>query len=210
MLSGILAKIVYVGKRKINIQVNSKFYWVNVSENNSFEVSDKIKKIFCKQIIQIVNNEIKDELYGFETIKEMDWFQSLINCQGIGPKTAMKIMKYDISTIKELIRNKRIDELKEYEGINSNVASFLVMNNWRTWEINEVNSDSNKDNKSFCLKDEDRNEIISTLKLLGYNENIIIEHLSQINLKNSYEVSDVVSDLIKLMASNENNQQPTI
>ncbi|WP_052663908.1 Holliday junction branch migration protein RuvA [Mycoplasmoides alvi] len=208
MLSGIIAKINYVGIKKINVQINSKFYWINVIEKNNFKVSDKFKKIFCKQITQIVNNEIKNELYGFETIKEIDWFQTLINCQGIGPKTAMKIMNHDINKIKLLIKNKNLDELKKIEGINSNIASYLIMNNWKNWELNEIGNNENKiDNQKITLKEVDRTEIISTLKLLGYDEKIIIELIDKIKFEENYEVSDIVSNLIKLMANNEYEHQ---
>ncbi len=126
MLSSLIAKIVYVGKKRINVEVNSFFYWINVKENNNFEISSKPKRIFCRQVCQLVHNEIRTEIYGFETIKEVDWFQSLLACQGIGPKTAMRIMKHDIDEIKRLIAAKNEAELSAYDGINESIAASLV------------------------------------------------------------------------------------
>ncbi|WP_027124079.1 Holliday junction branch migration protein RuvA [Mycoplasmoides pirum] len=207
MLSAINAKIIYAGKKRINVEINSYYYWINVSEFNKFEVSSKPKKIFCKQISQIVNNEIKTEIYGFQTIKEIDWFQSLLSCQGIGPKTAMKIMKHNPDNIKNLIINKNINELSQCEGINSNIASSLIHHNWKSWELSLGDKQNNEKTKKIKLNESELEEIISTLVVLGYEKNDINKTLNEIELTENYDVSDIIALLIKTMADNQNDKQ---
>lgn len=204
MLSSIYARINYVGKKRINVDLNWKSYWIITRENHTFQITKKPQKIYCHEIIQIVNNEIKKEIFGFETYQELEWFISLLSCRGVGSKTAMKIMKNNVNKVQQLIKEKNIDELSKLEGINKSVASYLVSNVWKPWELNkntqiQNNNLNNNENEKY-------EEALEALILLGYNENQIKEALKEIEISPEIELSDIISQTIKTVANWNNNE----
>lgn len=70
MISSMYGKISFTGKKCIIIDVYGISYWINTKENHNFIVDyQNSKKIFCHPISQFINNQITNEIYGFETIK---------------------------------------------------------------------------------------------------------------------------------------------
>lgn len=101
MISSMFGKISFAGKKCIIIDVFGISYWINTKEDHNFVVDYQIsKKIYCHSISQFINNQITNEIYGFETIKEKEWFKKLLNCQGVGAKTAINIWEMTLKKFK--------------------------------------------------------------------------------------------------------------
>lgn len=203
MISSMYGKISFAGKKCIIIDVYGISYWVNTKENHNFIVDyQNSKKIFCHSISQFINNQITNEIYGFETIKEKEWFKKLLNCQGIGPKTAINILGNEIEKIQKLIKENNLKELSEFKGLNKKIASNLISHDWnpndlKTTEKYHIDNEGAENNI---------NEIIATLKSLGYEETQINKCLDKITLKPDSDISDIVSEAIKTIAIQQENE----
>lgn len=203
MISSMFGKISFAGKKCIIIDVFGISYWINTKEDHNFVVDYQIsKKIYCHSISQFINNQITNEIYGFETIKEKEWFKKLLNCQGVGAKTAINILGNDIEKVQKLIKENNLKELSSLKGINKKIANNLISHEWnpndfRTYEKNNIDNENAENNI---------NEIIATLKSLGYEETQINKCLNKISLKSDSDISDIVSEAIKTIAAQQENE----
>lgn len=209
MLTNMFGKITYVGKKKMIMEVNWKSYWVMIRENHKFVASDKPCRIYCREIIQIVNNEIKSEIYGFETLKEYEWFNNLLNCHKIGPKTAIKIMQHDISLIQQLIVEQNFTKIANLPGLNRTIANSLINYDWKPWSLSQNNSHQDKNETSFYYDNVSEEnickEVADTLKLLGYEDQIINEIIKDLKPEKNQDISDLISIAIKTIANKYEN-----
>lgn len=195
MYSYIVAKIISINKKSITVENNYIGYVINVIEPNVFELN-KIKKIYLyKHVVLNNKNSFIEEYYGFNKYDEKEFFINCIAINGIGPKTAINILKNDLQLLKKLISNKDLEGLEQLNGITKKYSYLLV----------EYLSD-------HYLKDKIQGfdnyiDVIGALKTLGYNQeeiNFAINNLIENKKANAeMELSDLVSDAIKLIASQD-------
>lgn len=105
------------------------------------------------------------ELYGFQDLKELRFFELLNSVAGVGPKSAMAILeKNDIKTLSSAIKNDKIEFLTRASGIGKKTAERIVLelkNKIQPSWIGEIKED----------KDLNLNlEIIEALVGLGYSK----------------------------------------
>lgn len=193
----IIGKITYIGKTYVLLENNFIGYKINFINDGTLEV-DKYKKIYICEKWSISNNFILNELYGFINLKDKIFFEKLISISGIGYKTAFNIMKNDIVELKRCILNGDINELSKFNGISTKIANSLISQ--IKIEDSEVNYDNNKKNY--------KQDIISTLKALGYNSDDIDRALNDkysstnFYLENEDELTDIISSIIKDISIN--------
>jgi Holliday junction DNA helicase RuvA len=140
----------------------------------------------------IYNNEEEIQLYihtnygsdnsmsffGFKTIAHMKFFQMLISVPGLGAKTAIKlIVNLDFKGITSSILNKDIKLIVKIPGIGNKIANRII------------NDLTDKISKEFIDRDENDNtyNLLSALINIGYEKNIILNILPNINKNNSFD-----------------------
>ena len=138
------------------------------------------------------------EYYGFKNITEKIFFENLVSINGIGPKTALSILKNDINFIKDLIRNDDIISLELLPGFSNKIA-LLVCSQLGYKLRNEKKEEKvNSTNNGNLLAD-----VISALKALGYKKNDIEMAVNVIGPKlDNYtndDISTVISEAIKII-----------
>jgi|GEM_PF-772092 Holliday junction DNA helicase RuvA len=118
------------------------------------------KKIFI--YVYLYKKEDKEEIYGFLEEDERDFFISLINISGIGPKKAIEIIDAnEIESYKEAIINGNIEVFEKVKGIGKKAAQKIMIE--LAGKID------------FKLKSKDYSEldILNGLKGLGFSEESI-------------------------------------
>ncbi|WP_027119957.1 Holliday junction branch migration protein RuvA [[Mycoplasma] testudinis] len=220
MLANMYGYIKFVGKTRLLIDVNHLSYWINIHENTKFVVNDKkAQRVNCLQIQQLTkNNIINNEIYGFETIEELNFFRDLLSCQGIGPKTGMAILQNDLMLVQSLIKNNDVQGLNELPGINSKVANALVSHNWKPWMLTSAfrrHANEENDHNDFSGKktesDDDNNfdetdeELFGTTK--DYDSPMFNQTYNEISdtLKSLGYSDDLIHDTLIGMDINEND-----
>lgn len=88
------------------------------------------------------------------------------------------------------------------KGLNKKIASNLISHDWNPNDL-KITEKYNIDNESA---ENNINEIIATLKSLGYDEAQINKCLDKITLKPDSDISDIVSEAIKAIARQQENE----
>lgn len=72
--------------------------------------------------------ENSQDLYGFETRDELQWFELLLTVSGVGPKSALAIMNAaDTATLTSAISNNDASVLTRASGIGRKTAEKVVL-----------------------------------------------------------------------------------
>ncbi len=191
MLSYIIGKIISINKKSVTVESNWTGYVINVTNPESFELG-KVKKIYIHKHSVISNkNSLIEDYYGFINYEEKELFLKLISLNGIGPKTAAQILRNDINMLKTFIINKDIKSLTSLNSINERVARQIIDG----VTITSVKSVPTSTKIA---------ELISALKSLGYEKKEIDFAISDKQIiESKSELSDLISNAIKLIASGE-------
>ena len=139
-------------------------YLIYTANPYSYEVG-KEYKIYIYQ--QVREDEIS--LYGFKTKEERDLFLKLISVKGLGCKMALPMFATgSIDGIKDAIERENILYLKKFPKIGDKVARQIILDL------------KGKLNASVTSSKLDKDELIETLKALGYKQADITKILPQI------------------------------
>ncbi|PKL72770.1 Holliday junction branch migration protein RuvA [Candidatus Kuenenbacteria bacterium HGW-Kuenenbacteria-1] len=143
-----------------------------VIENNDigyqvFVLLNFFKKINLNEEIKIFtyfhHKEDTQELYGFERIQELEFFKKLLSVNGVGPKSALGILKQSkVENIKKAIINEELDTLIKVVGIGRKMAQKIIL------ELKNKIQDEleTKDTKTEFSND---SYVLDALKSLGYS-----------------------------------------
>ncbi|MGL5205273.1 MAG: Holliday junction branch migration protein RuvA [Metamycoplasmataceae bacterium] len=186
-----LGKIVSIAKNYFLFESNYTGYVVYAPEIERFEL-DKFQKIF----IYHHKNDYIDVYYGFKDFKERLFFEDLLSIQGIGPKTGISILNEGWKKALDLIVEGDWEKLAKMPHLGQRSARQLVF---------EFQS---KYNALITKKPANKNEddLIETLKTLGFNKNQIIHAIANINVNDSIE--NMIEQAIKVI-SNEQHKKIT-
>ncbi|WP_391591553.1 Holliday junction ATP-dependent DNA helicase RuvA [[Mycoplasma] cavipharyngis] len=207
MINYIVGKICYVNSKFLILESNWVGYHINITNPNDFELN-ATKRIYISEILRMNNkNFISKEYYGFKDLESKILFNMLQNVQGIGPKTAINILKNGARNIINLIKRNDEKELARLPGLNTNLAKNICSALFNTYLTNDPN-DKKTDNSNFNSLDEkysigDLNEALS---VLGYNKEDILEAINKFESNNkepNIDISTAVAECIKII-SNQN------
>lgn len=138
--------------------------------------ADETAEIFTHEY----NREDSRELYGFETVGELQFFRKLIGISGVGPRVAMHVMS--LGTLRELqtaIAAGNISYLTAIPGVGTKTAQKIVLEMKGKLDLSEGASPEEQ-------------EAIEALESLGYSKSQAREALRKV----SGEITDI-SDRIR-------------
>ena len=118
--------------------------------------------------------EDADDLYGFDTVDELELFQKLISVNGVGPKSAMAIMANgNCGTIFEAISCENVAFFQSVSGIGKKAAAKIIL------ELKSKLSDA-----SAVISDHhSHSDVGEGLVLLGYKKEEIFKVLARIPME---------------------------
>lgn len=134
-------------------------------------------------------------LYGFLTREELRMFEILISTSGIGAKSAINILSnIDPSSFALAIINEDSRRITKLPGIGAKTAARMILelkDKIKKQEL-ETNATSQKEElQKAVIKDENINEAISALQVLGYTKKEIEKAFEKINLS-EMDVEDII------------------
>lgn len=163
------------------IDNNGIGYLVYVANPYSFKIGE-VYKIYIYELVR----EDEHTLYGFKEIEEKNLFLKLIGVKGLGCKMALPMFATgSIEGIIDAIERENILYLKKFPKIGDKVARQIILDlkgNLAANPIKEVNSND---------------ELIETLKSLGYKAPDIKRILPKINSEDTLE--NQIKEALKLM-----------
>lgn len=176
MYSYIKGIITEVENNYITIENNNIGYKLITPNPHEFKNNEEYK-------IYIYQHVKEDELtlYGFKEKSKKELFIKLINVKGLGCKMALPILaSNEIDETLKAIEDGNINYLKKYPKIGEKVAKQIIL-----------------DLKGKLTTEENNNELVETLKALGYKSQEINNVLPKINRENSLE--NQIKEALKLL-----------
>ncbi|MBI5732189.1 MAG: Holliday junction branch migration protein RuvA [Candidatus Magasanikbacteria bacterium] len=127
------------------------------------------------------------ELYGLETVEELNFFKMLLSVNGVGPRSVLHILALgSISEIKAAISRRDIDFLTKVSGIGKKIAERITM------ELKDKMGEEEKGTAGARLGD-----VVEALTEMGYTLTQAREALKQI--KEKADVSVVLKEALKIL-----------
>lgn len=91
----------------------------------------KWQKIIENELIELfIQTRVREDdisLYGFETPEELEFFKTVLNVNGIGPKIALEILSHDLGRTKGAILSNDLVYLTKIPGIGKKTAERMVI-----------------------------------------------------------------------------------
>jgi holliday junction DNA helicase RuvA len=125
MIGSIKGRVQYKGSSYIILETNGVGYKVFVTPPLLFSL-----KTGEEQGLVILTYVREDQitLYGFETLKELEFFELLLTVSGVGPKSALGIMSLaELSMIKSAIVSEDPSVFTKVSGIGRKTAERVIV-----------------------------------------------------------------------------------
>lgn len=165
----------------VTLNNNDIGYLIYTANPYSYEIN-KEYKIYIYQYVK----EDEISLYGFKSKEEKQLFLKLISVKGLGCKMALPMFATgSIEGIADAIERENILYLKKFPKIGDKVARQIILDL------------KGKLNTTVTSKESNFDELIETLKALGYKQVDIQKIIPKIN--SDLKVEDQVKEALKLM-----------
>ena len=133
-------------------------------------------------------------LYGFLTPADLQWFQTLIGVNGVGPKVAMAILsRFSADELFSVIAGEEVDQLTTVPGIGKRTAQRIILD--LRGKLPE-NVDSQVANVSH-----ESNDAMEALLALGYTAAEAKTALGKIEIPDGATVEDQIVLALRSLAA---------
>lgn len=169
MFDYIYGRITRILRSGIVLENNSIGYQIAVSKPNSYQVGDEVK-IYIQDLLR----EDGFYLVGFSSLEERKVYLGLNSVNGIGPKSALRILKEcDYQELKKAIEANNLFYLRSIKGIGLKASAQILLDLRGFFDLSQ-NINVNQ-----------YEEVQAALRSLGYKNKDIIQILSSINIPNA-------------------------
>ncbi|WP_127942903.1 Holliday junction branch migration protein RuvA [Mycoplasma sp. ATU-Cv-703] len=117
-----IGKVVAVGNLHIVLESRYSGEIIYVADGSKF-TRHKIQKVY----IYRCRNDYQDTLYGFSDFRERSLFEDLIAISGIGPKSALNLLRSGVEWLVKCIVEDRLSLLVEKPGIGIKTARQIIL-----------------------------------------------------------------------------------
>jgi Holliday junction DNA helicase RuvA len=180
-----IGKIIKIGKTYLIFESNNQADTIFIAKPNEFQENQNTKLFLFEY-----KNEYVNDFYGFKIFEERMLFEDLIGVPGIGPKTALALLKGEHAKLIHYIASGNVEALSSMPFIGSRTCRQLI------FELQNKYKHFDKLNKQPSF---DANQITSTLKTLGFNKKQINYAIMNVNPAENMEL--MVESAIKLIAN---------
>lgn len=166
----------------IVLNVNDIGYKIFMSENSMKKIGEIGTTIKVHTYVKVREDDIS--IYGFSSCEELRMFELLISVSGIGAKSAINILSnIEPSCFAVAVVSDDISVLKKLPGIGAKSAQRIILElKDKLKEISIDESDISK-TKAEINKNENIEDMISALQVLGYNRKDIEEIIPKLDAK---------------------------
>lgn len=171
MIARLEGIIVHIDSKFIVIDVKGVGYKLSVTTEalSSYKLEEQ-----ASFWVHTAVRENSIDLYGFQNMNELSFFELLLDVSGIGPRSALSILTVaPIDIIKRAIATGDTSYLNKVSGIGKKTAEKIIV------ELRDKLKDyQNNDDTPSILRDE--SDILEALKSLGYSQNEARDALKQV------------------------------
>ena len=171
----LFGKTVFSGKAYIIFENNYIGKIIYVANPKQF-IENKTTKIY----VYDYENEYLKATYGFESFKARILFENLISISGIGPKTALNMMKKGTEQIISFLEQQNAIELAKCPSIGLKTANQIIFELKSKYPKEEIR-------KKIQVEKPVLDNVSTSLKVLGFKKHQIDFALKKIEYNKSIE-----------------------
>lgn len=188
-------KIENIYNDRIVIDVNNIGYEIYMPESQISSMQEGMEtKIYT--YLNVREDEMR--LFGFNSYENLEFFKKLISVSGVGPKVALGIISnVNASDICVAIATDNVATLKKIPGIGPKMAQKIIFELKDKVVKDQILQTENKISK-ISKNNNNINEAITALEVLGYSQKEINEVLSSIQLIDD-SVEGIIKEILKHM-----------
>jgi holliday junction DNA helicase RuvA len=189
MISRLTGQIIHIDPKYIVLDVNGVGYKVFITADLlSKTSSDTLVTLWTYLAIR----ENAMDLYGFPTLRDLNFFELLLTVSGIGPKTAIGILNgATVESIETAVQTGDTSHLVKVSGIGKKVAEKIVL------ELKDkVEKISHTPESRSAMKN--NYDALEALKSLGYSQNEARDALKEIS-KTVTNTSEKIKEALKIL-----------
>lgn len=142
-------------------------------------------------------------LYGFSSREELRMFEILIGTSGIGAKSAISILSnIDPSSFALAIINEDTRKITKLPSIGAKTAARMILelkDKLKKQELESKATSQKEELKKAVIEDENINEAISALQVLGYTKREVEKAFDKVDL-NGMNVEDMIRKGLALLS----------
>lgn len=174
MIGYISGTVINKQERAIIVDVNGVGYQVFIDKNT-------LERVQNGDAVQLhIHTHVREDeisLYGFPSQNQWQLFKLLISVSGIGPKSALEILKAPYEKVCIAIATKNISFLTQIQGIGKKTAERLIVD-----LQNKVQQISTSSNTIETANDEltSREDLVDALISLGYKRQQVLLGLRKV------------------------------
>ena len=166
---------------------------IDVLEN----IGDKVK-IYTHQHVR----EDDISLYGFVTMEELNMFELLISVSGVGAKSALSILaNLEPSKFALAVITNDTSKLVKIPGVGAKTAARIVLELKDKLKNQDIVDKKQSTNQKSTENEEELDEAISALQVLGYNKRDIEKVFEEIDL-NNLSLAEMIKHGLKYLSRN--------
>jgi len=162
MIAYLKGQIIKKTDKEIILLVNNIGYQIFLPEKFLSKLhlnSDLDLFVYHKQ------REDAQELYGFETFEEREFFTQLLTVSGVGPKSAISVLSIaSVEDLKSAIISQNAEMFKKVSGIGSKTAERIVI------DLKNKLGGINFSSPSDLVQDNRDLEVFEALSTLGFSD----------------------------------------
>lgn len=141
-------------------------------------------------------------LYGFLTMEELNMFELLISVSGVGAKSALSILaNVEPSSFALAVITNDTSKLVKIPGVGAKTAARIVLELKDKLKNQDMVAKKETINKKATVNEEELDETISALQVLGYNRRDIEKVFEKIDLSN-LTLEDMIKQGLKYLSRN--------
>lgn len=195
MIAFLKGKVEFKTNNYIVIDVNGIGFKVFMTES-SIQSIEKNQDIKVFTYMRVMEDDMS--LYGFLNNEELAMFELLISVGGIGAKSAIAILSnIEPSAFALAIISDDVAKLKKLPGIGPKTAQRIILE-LKDKIKSEQALEGNTDIKEKIVIDNNTQDAIDALQVLGYNRKSIEKALEGLNTKDM-SVEEIIKQGLKLL-----------
>ena len=177
--------------------VGYKIFMSEASIDSLGNLGDKVK-VYTHQHVR----EDDISLYGFLTMEELNMFELLISVSGVGAKSALSILaNVEPSSFALAVITNDTSKLVKIPGVGAKTAARIVLELKDKLKNQDMVSKKENVVKKATINEEELDEAISALQVLGYNRRDIEKVFEKIDLSN-LTLEDMIKQGLKYLSRN--------
>ena len=168
MIAYLKGELVVKSEEYIIIEVQGIGYKVFMSKKSIDELQEN-RQVRVYTYLKVREDDIS--IYGFNTNEELHMFELLISVGGIGAKSAITILSnITPSRFALAVITNEVNTLKKLPGIGSKSAQRIILELKDKLKTIDVEDTSSDELKSVISQNNNLEELISALQVLGYTK----------------------------------------